>query len=515
MRSFTKSLIATAIASLLMASANAPALSQSSEESVLTIATQGEPPTLDPVGVTADLVGIITQHVFETLFTFDKEWAVIPLLAAEAPTLSDDGLVYTIPLRTGVKFHDGSVMNADDVVASLERWTTLSPRGKTVAPSIASIVAKDPATVVITLNETYAPLLPLLSMNNGAAVIVPKAQINEDGSLKEMIGTGPYSFLEHKPDQYIRLVRFDDYSVLEGEPNGYGGARVAKIKELRFVPVPNATTRVEGVIAGQYQYAGPLATEMLPRLKAAEGVTSMMVKPFGFPLMFMNTREGLLANEKMRLAVQAALGEDDMMLAAFGDPSFYDIEGSIYAPGSFYYDKASTEGYYNQNDPKKAAELAKAAGYNGEPIRILSSQHHDFLYKMSLVVQAQLEQAGFKVDMQIVDWATVMHKRTDASLWDIFFTYHTFVAEPSLLTFTNPSYPGWWNTPEKKAALAAFNSELDPAKRKELWIKIQGLFYSQAPAIKPGDFYMLAAKSNRLEGLSPRPWPFFWNADIK
>ena len=201
------------------------------------------------------------------------------------------------------------------------------------------------------------------------------------------------------------------------------------------------------MIAGQYQYAGPLATEMLPRLKAAEGVTSMMVKPFGFPLMFMNTREGLLANEKMRLAVQAALGEDDMMLAAFGDPSFYDIEGSIYAPGSFYYDKASTEGYYNQNDPKKAAELAKAAGYNGEPIRILSSQHHDFLYKMSLVVQAQLEQAGFKVDMQIVDWATVMHKRTDASLWDIFFTYHTFVAEPSLLTFTNPSYPGWWNTP--------------------------------------------------------------------
>ena len=206
MRSFTKSLIATAIASLLMASANAPALSQSSEESVLTIATQGEPPTLDPVGVTADLVGIITQHVFETLFTFDKEWAVIPLLAAEAPTLSDDGLVYTIPLRTDVKFHDGSVMNADDVVASLERWTNLSPRGKTVAPSIASIVAKDPATVVITLNQTYAPLLPLLSMNNGAAVIVPKAQINEDGSLKEMIGTGPYSFLEHKPDQYIRLV---------------------------------------------------------------------------------------------------------------------------------------------------------------------------------------------------------------------------------------------------------------------------------------------------------------------
>ena len=492
MKSFTKTLFVTAVAGAVLASASGPILAQPSKDSVLTVATQGEPPTLDPVGVTADLVGIITQHVFETLYTFDKEWKVIPLLAAAEPTLSDGGKVYTIPLRSDVKFHDGSILNADDVVASLERWTKLSPRGKTVAPSIVSISAKDAATVVITLNKTFAPLLPLLSMNNGAAVIVPKAQINDDNSLTKMIGTGPYTFLEHKPDQYIRLIRFDGYTSPEGPANGYGGAREAKIKELRFVPVPNSTTRVEGVIAGQYQYAGPLATEMMPRLKSAQGVESIVVKPFGFPLMFMNTRSGLLANQKLRLAVQAALGDDEMMLAAFGDPSFYDIEGSIYAPGSFYYDKASTAGY-NQNNPKKATELMKAAGYNGEPIRILSSQHHDFLYKMSLVVQAQLEQAGFKVDLQIVDWATVMQKRTDDKLWDVFFTYHTFVAEPSLLTFTNPSYPGWWDTPEKRTALAEFNTELDPAKRKVLWTKLQGLFYSQAPAIKPGDFYMLAA----------------------
>ncbi|MGQ9366213.1 ABC transporter substrate-binding protein [Azospirillum sp. ST 5-10] len=494
-----------------------PALAQTAPAgaaaSVVTVATIGEPPTLDPVGVTSDLVSIITQHMFETLYTFDAEWKLTPLLAAAAPTLSPDGRVYTIPLRPGVTFHDGSAMTAADVVASLERWTKVSPRGKTTAAMVESIAAKDDATVVITLKEPFAPLTSLLAMNNGAAAIVPEEVIDGANPLKALVGSGPYKLLEHKPDQYIRLVRFDGYTSPAGPANGYGGHREAKISEVRFVPVPNGTTRVEGTMAGQYQFADSLPTEMLSRLKQGENVQPIMVKPFGFPLMIMNSKTGATKNQAVRQAVLTALAPQQMMLAAFGDPSFFALEGSIYAPGTAFHDAASAKAY-NQHDPQKAADMLKKAGYNGEPIRILTSTQYDFLYKMSLVAQAQLQQAGFNVDLQVLDWATLIQKRGDEKAWDAFFTYHTFVPEPSLITFVNPSYPGWWDTPEKQKALAAFNTEMDPAKRHDRWADLQALFYEQVPTIKVGDFYNLAAASKSLKNYTPMPWPFFWNAEL-
>ncbi|MBP8235340.1 MAG: hypothetical protein KAY22_23880, partial [Rhizorhabdus sp.] len=101
---FARRLIATtAIAAAMLAGA----MPAEAQNKVINVATVGEPPTLDPVGVTADLVSIITQHIFETLYTFDGTWKVVPLLASGPATISADGLTYTIPLRQGVQFHNG------------------------------------------------------------------------------------------------------------------------------------------------------------------------------------------------------------------------------------------------------------------------------------------------------------------------------------------------------------------------------------------------------------------------
>ncbi len=140
---------------------------------VINVATIGEPPTLDPMASTADLVGIVSQHIFETLFTFDKNWKVTPLLADSMPEISADGKTYTIKLRTGIKFHDNSEMTSADVVASLNRWTKVASRGKQTAGIIDSITAVDPSTVKIVLKQPYAPLLSLLAFNNSAAIIIP------------------------------------------------------------------------------------------------------------------------------------------------------------------------------------------------------------------------------------------------------------------------------------------------------------------------------------------------------
>ena len=86
------------------------------------LAMVGEPQGLDPMVSTADLVGTIMQHVYEPLYTFDANWNIAPMLAESLPAVSKDGLSYTIPLRKGVKFHNGRDLTADDVVASLQRW---------------------------------------------------------------------------------------------------------------------------------------------------------------------------------------------------------------------------------------------------------------------------------------------------------------------------------------------------------------------------------------------------------
>ena len=500
---------AAAVATLgrpVLAQAAAPA------NGVMRVATIGEPGTLDPTTTTADLVSIITQHIFETLYAFDASWQIRPLLAADMPVVSADSRQYTIKLRQGVKFHDGSPMTGADVVASLQRWLKVSPRGKLAAPAIHSVAMRGDA-LVIDLDQPFAPLLSLLALSNGAAAIIP-AKLAGEAMLNTYIGTGPYKLLEHKPDQYIRLVRFDQYASPAGTPSGYAGARKALVEEVRFIPVPNATTRVDGILAGQYDFADSLPAEMAGRFKGHADVAPIVVKPFGFPLMIFNEKQGIMQDVRLRQAVQAALSCADMMAGGFGNPDFFQIEGSIYDKGTHFYDESSVKGY-NQHDPAKAKALLKQAGYKGQPVRIMTSQQYDFLYKMSLVAQQNLQDAGFTVDLQVLDWATLLQHRANPAAWDALFTYHTFVPEPSLITIMDPDYPGWWNTPEKRAALAAFDTDTEDAKRLADWHRIQTLFYQQVPAIKVGDFYNLAARQTKVTGYTVTPWPFFWNVDLK
>ncbi|GGB01914.1 peptide ABC transporter substrate-binding protein [Brucella endophytica] len=490
-----------------------PAAFAQTKGGVINVATIGEPPTLDAMASTADLVGIVSQHIFETLYTFDKNWNVTPLLAAGLPEITPDGKTYTIKLRTGVKFHDGTDMDAADVVASLKRWTEVASRGKQTASMITSIEAVDPATVKITLNAPYAPLVSLLAFNNAAAIILPSEK--QQNPMTDPVGTGPYKLKERKADQYIQLVRYDGYKSPEGEENGYGGARHQYLDEIRFVPVPDPNTRVEGAISGQFDYVDSLPVEAFERLKGQNAAEPVILKPFGWPVFVMNMAMGITKNQDIRLAIRDALSMEDMMAAAFGSPDFYSLDPSMYPDGYVWKTDAGTKGAYNVADPEKAAERAKKAGYNGEPIRILTSRQYEFHYKMAQVAAEYLKAAGFKVDMQVVDWATLTQRRADPKLWDIYISHSPFLPEPALIGAMSTSAPGNWDTPARKAAVDAFNAEVDPKKRVALWAEVQKVIYAEVPIIKIGDFNALSAKSPKLEGFTPAPWPYFWNVSLK
>lgn len=481
--------------------------------SAANLAMIAEPQTLDPMGTTADLVGTIMQHVYEPLYTFDAKWNVVPMLADGLPKASKDGLTHTITLRKGVKFHNGREMVADDVVASLQRWMEVSPRGKAVGKEVASIEAKGPNTVELKLKTPYAPLLSQLALPTSMAAILAKETIAPQ--LKDFIGTGPYKFKERRPDQYTLLTRFEGYASRKEPASGYAGKREALIEELRFVPVPSANTRVEGTLSGQFDYADLLPVESIGRLeKAGSAVVPIMTQSFGFPYLVFNTKEGVLASQALRQAVQIAFGPGEMMAAAFGDTRFFTVEPNHFPQGTALYSTAGAD-KYNQRNPVAAKEMAAKAGYNGQPVRILASRQYEFHYNMALVMAEQLKRAGIKAELQIVDWATLVQRRNDPKLWDIYVTHSGQFPEPMLSPpQLSEGAPGWWSSPAKQAALAAFNQEMDPAKRGALWGKVQQVVYDEVPYINVGKFNSLSARAQRLQGYTPSAWPFFWNTSV-
>ncbi len=498
----------------IAATVAAPAAMAQTPRNYATLAMVAEPQTLDPMASTADLVATIMQHVYETLYTFDAKWNVVPMLAESLPKVSADGKTYAIALRKGVMLHNGRELTADDVVASLQRWIDTSPRGKAVGKEIDSLKVKGPQAIEIVLKEPYAPLLSQLALPSGMAAIMAKDSIATP--LKDFVGTGPYKFKERKPDQYVLLSRFDKYSARKEPASGYGGKREALIEELRFVPVPNANTRVEGALAGQYDFADLLPTEALPRLEKAAGKTAPILTPaFGFPYLVFNTKEGVLASQPLRQAVQVALGEGEMLAAGFGDTRFFVAEGNHFPKGSPFYSTAGID-QYNQRNAPKAKDAAAKAGYKGDTLRVLTSRQYDFHYNMALLMAEQLKRAGFKVELNVVDWATLVQRRNDSKLWDIYVTHSGQFPEPMLSPpQLGDGAPGWWDTPAKKAALQAFNTEADPAKRGALWGKVQEAVYTEVPYVNVGKFNGLSAKSPALENYQPATWPYFWNVRVK
>ncbi|WP_296650729.1 ABC transporter substrate-binding protein [Rhodoferax sp.] len=477
------------------------------------LAMVGEPQGLDPMTSTADLVGTIMQHVYEPLYTFDANWGIAPMLAESLPVVSKDGLTYSITLRKGVMLHNGRELNADDVVASLNRWMELAPRGKAVGKEVASLTAKGTHGLELRLKTLYAPLLAQLALPSGMAVIMAKESIAPQ--LKDFIGTGPYKFKERKPDQYTVLVRHDGYSARKEAPSGYAGRREAVLDELRFIPVPNANTRVEGALSGQFHYADLLPVEAIGRVeKAGASVVPIVTKNFGFPYIVFNTKEGVMASQPMRRAVQAASGPGEMLAGGFGDNRFFVVEPNFFPKGTPYYSSAGTD-LYNQRNPIVGKDLAVKAGYSGQPIRIMASRQYEFHYNMALVMAEQLKKAGFKADLQIVDWATLVQRRNDSKLWDVYFTHSGLFPEPMLSPpQLGDGAPGWWDSPAKKATLAAFNQETNLAKRGPLWSKVQQTIYDEVPFIEVGKFNALSVRSAKLEGYTPSTWPFFWNTGL-
>lgn len=482
-------------------------------------ASVSEPAPLDVMLTTAGVSLVIGMHIFEALYTIDSHYVPQPMLA-EGERLLDDGKTIVITLRQGVHFHNGKEMTSDDVVASLQRWAKYGVRGKLLFVDGSSVEASGKYEVTIKLPAPNGAWKALLAHMEGGAAIYPSEiaskATDQPIAQSDYVGTGPYMFKEWQPNRYIEIVKFPGYNARTNPGDGYSGQRVANFDAIRFIPVPDVGTRVSGIQAGDYDYAETISGDLYDQLSSDASVKVVKAGAPLFGLFFTNSKAGILKdNFKLRRAIEMAFCREDALRVSFGPEALWKVQGSIFPEGNAWYSTAGTD-KYNECDPAGAKALAKEAGYDGTPIRLLTSTNYQTHYDQATVFVKQMADAGINVQMIVVDWATLLKMRGQPEQWDMFITHHGGPPDPILLTFLNPGYPGWWATPEITDLRTQFTSTADVTQRKAVWDKIQELYYEQVPAIKVGDAYSFDIMAPKVQNLvSPLFWPVFFNASFK
>ncbi|MGQ9585375.1 MAG: ABC transporter substrate-binding protein [Anaerolineae bacterium] len=484
----------------------------------LRVATIGNPPMLDIQGTTATLTSNIVRHINEGLFAFDASYKPVPDLV-DTYTVSADGTEYKFALRRGIKFHNGKELTAADAIASLKRSGVLSAMGKTMFQNIERLEAQGTYDFVMKLKVPDQTVLIWFSLP--WAFILPQeiADKYPDKPITdntEIIGTGPYKLVEYVPDRHVKLAQFEGYTPRQEPPSGQSGRKEALVDTIEFVPVPDLAVRVAGTLTGEYHIAMQLAPDEYERMKKEKDVTVEVVKPSSWLIIMINHKSALMSNKLIRQALQAALDMEPIMQAAAGPQDLWRLDpGLMFQEQAFWTD--SGKEFYNQKNPEKAKQLLKEAGYQGEPLRILTTKQYDYMYKSALAAKPQWEAVGFTVDLQVVDWATLVERRANPDLWELVTTGIGFasVQDPTLFLFLNPSNVGWYDNPQMQDLQAKMRVETDPAKRYELWKQVQYLFYEDVAHLKLGDMHGITLRRNEVKGFVPDPDFWVWNVSLE
>ena len=478
----------------------------------LHIAISANPPSLDPQSVNSNIVGGIGYHIYEPLFAMDEDYNPTPVLA-ESYEVSDDGTEYTIALRQGVLFHDGTEMTADDVVASLNRWVEVSGKASTLLAG-TTFEKVDDYTVKMTPNEVASDTMNIVAIPITWGAIYPASVVEAetDEGLGDYIGTGPYKLVEWKQDQYVLLERNEDYQASPDASTGLAGVKNAATQYIYFDVVTESSTRIAGIQSGEYDIAEEIPTENYDELELDENLTLDTGKG-GTLNLFLNTTEGIMANQDMRQAILAALNCDDIMLASFGNEELYEIDCGWCDPDDANWGSDAGSEYYNQNDPDKAAELLESAGYADESIVLVTTEDYPEMYSATLVVQEQLKNAGINADVETYEFETFMEHRSDPEQFSLFITSNSYNSLPIQLSVLDSSWAGL-EAQEVTDGIEAIRFAEDQEAASAAWDDLQEFLYEYGAATVLGHYTGVYAMSVNVDGFFYQRFPIYWNVTV-
>lgn len=504
---------------LTLASGTVPsALAQATPQrgGTLTYAYVSGPGTLDP-HVSSSLVELeVIHHLFETLVAIDANYNTRPSLASKVAS-SDDAKTFTFTLRKGVKFHNGKEMTSADVVASFERYKRISPNASVLA-DVESFEAPDPQTFVVKLGKPNAVFVDVLKSPVYPFAIVPAEQRDKAGRELDIVGTGPFTLGEWVKDSHLVLKRFDGYVADESAPgpDGLAGRRTVYLDAVRYNFVPEANTRVAALQSGGANVVSDVPPDLAKRFEGQADLTALKIFPFCMQVFVVNTQQGPTKDPLVRQAISAVVNAEDV-LDAMG--SVTQLGHSLVYPSSPYYQGDAMKPYYNQNNPAKAKELLKKAGYKGEKIVLQTNSNYATMRSAILVLAEQMKAAGMNAAVDIVDWTTnASNMQRGTGTWNVSTT--GFCSNPLLgpqqwkvMFYTFPHVQG---DTVLDNAYDRFYTSLDPKARIAAWADIEKRVLEQAYMIKIGDVGTIRAFNNKkVADFTPYYLPRFWNVSLK
>ena len=374
--------VAAALASAILA----PMTAQAAKTTV-NYGMRLEPPGLDPRTGAAAAISLITLYnIYEGLTRIGADGNVKPALA-KSWTVSPDGLVYTFNLEAGVKFHDGAEFDSSDVKYTFEENAAETSKNKRKSrfTNIAKMDTPNATTIVVTLKEPRGDFLAQLG--EGTAVIVDP---DSDGNnATKPVGTGPYKFVRWIKGDSVKMVAADTYRDTSS----------IQVKKATFRFINDSAARMATLLTGDVDFA-TVPNETLSQFKLGDQFQILEGTTNGETILSTNNKSEALSKLKVRQAIAHAINRQEIIDGAmfgYGTPI-----GSHFAPHHpDYVDLTNTYPY----DPAKSKALLAEAGYpDGLALSLKLPPVDNYARKGGQIVAAQLEKAGFKINIQNVDW---------------------------------------------------------------------------------------------------------------
>ena len=506
----------------------APRISRSADQQTLRFVPQTDLAVVDPIWNTAYVTRNHGYLVYDTLYGLDANFQARPQMVA-GHTIENDGRLWTLTLRDGLKFHDGTPVLARDAVASILRWGKRDVFGQTVLAVNDAIEAPSDKTIRFRLKAPF-PLLPqaLGKAQTNMPCILPERLAMTDPSVqvKEVVGSGPFRFVAAERVQGARFVyeKFADYVPRQDKPSFTAGGKAAHVPRIEWTIIPDPATAAAALQAGEVDWWEQPTIDLQPMLRRNRAIVIDILDHTGVIGDFRpNHLHRPFNNPAIRRALLGAISQADCMTAVVGDDKalWHDRVG-VFCPGTPLANDAGIEVLGGPRDYTKVKRELDAAGYNGEKVVFLAATDYPALSAVCQVAADALRKSGLNVDYQALDWGTVQQRRTSKQPvaeggWSLFIAlgagldYFNPAGNLPLRANGDKAWFGWPTAPKLEALRSAWFDAPDLDAQQRIARDIQHQVWQDVPYIPLGQFYQATAYRNSLSDIVAGGFPIFWN----
>jgi peptide/nickel transport system substrate-binding protein len=442
-------------------------------------------------------------------------------------SIADDRLSYTFTLRAGLKWHDGEPVRAADCVASIERWGKRDPFGQKLMEAVGEIKALDDKSFAIDLKSPFPLILDALGkLSSNVPFMMPERLARTDPykQIPEAIGSGPFKFVkaEWVPGHKAVFVRNPDYVPRPEPPSFASGGKIVKVDRVEWLYIPDTSTASAALNSGEVDWYEQPPADIVPVFAANKDIVVATVDPLGNGgILRFNHIQPPFDKAEMRQAVLNLVDQKDYMRAAAGDPKYWRTCVTFFACGSPFETEAGADALLHGPNLGKAKALIAQSGYNGEKIVLMDATDQPIIHGQALVTLAALRAAGLNVELQAMDWGTLVTRRAskapiDRGGWNLFHTWGAAsdaspTVNAALRTNGEKAWFGWPDDAKLEALIGDWFKAPDLAAQKRLAAEIQTEAYRSLPYIPTGQFVIPTAYRQALHGIIIAPVVFMWN----